>query len=121
MNVFLHPQRPDTHVVLDVAGCPEMFRMLTEVAGARDAVRHEPQLGGFVMTLDLYQRLRHGLQNASSLRDLVGLCPSNTPPIEEPPASAPAAPPHLANARCRHKPRAPPRPEARGCRRRPSG
>lgn len=92
MEVYEHPHLPG-HVVLHATACPEMFRMLTEVAGVRDAVRHDPSLGGFVMTLDLYQRLRHGLQTAGSLRDLVGLCPPNTVAVPPVVAPAPPAPP----------------------------
>lgn len=71
MRVFTHPSLSATHVVLDVKECPKVFQMLTELAVGSDHLQFDATLGGFTMTLEVYQCLRKRLASANSLLDLV--------------------------------------------------
>lgn len=94
MNAFAHPERPDTHVVVDVGACPQMFRMLTEMTCGSGHAQYESSLGGFVMALSpgwgpaaprrrpTYQWLRERLGRATSLtRPACAACPA-CPPLD---------------------------------------
>lgn len=81
MQVYAHPQLPGTHVVINVRECPRTFRMLSDLTCGSHALEYNEILGGFVMTLDVYQTLRTKLSTANSLLDLLNILPlRNTNP-----------------------------------------
>ena len=57
--------------------------MLTEVAGAGDMVEIDRSSNSFIMSRDTYDNFRKGINDASSITDLIGMISSGSSYISQ--------------------------------------